>query len=133
MLGSSIDILYIGGTALVTCLASLLPVGLASRFSIFSVDEEAPPWVSLTWSALHSAANGVFSTLTLQLAIQVRLKVSGSKLLTDQDSGRPSSMLWFLLSCRTGHSHICRAGYILLPYCPGHVHEDSPEPGGEEA
>ena len=65
------DMLYLGGVALVTGLAALLPVGLASRYSIIGVDEEAPPWVSQTWSGLHSLANGVFCTLAIELSLKV--------------------------------------------------------------
>ena len=84
MLNSSTDILYLGGVSLVTCLAALLPVGLASRYSIFSVDEEAPPWVNQTWSALHSFANGVFCTLTVQLGIQVDIPFRVTRVYTYQ-------------------------------------------------
>ena len=71
MSSSLTELLYLGGVALVTALAALLPVGLASRYSIISVDEEARPWVSQTWASLHSFANGVFCTLTVQLGFKV--------------------------------------------------------------
>ena len=87
MLTSLTDIFYLGGVALVTALAALLPVGLASRYSIFSVDEEAPPWVSQTWSALHSFANGVFCTLTVQLGFKVSIAI-GNQSATSSDHCR---------------------------------------------
>jgi len=98
------DMLYLGGVALVTGLAALLPVGLASRYSIIGVDEEAPPWVSQTWSGLHSLANGVFCTLAIELSLKgSELMCSGSSSPIGQHIASTIILLSFFIPTVINH------------------------------